>query len=342
MIQNYTGKWDYEFDVVIVGFGGAGGCAAVEAHDADAKVVLLEKQPKNRHYSNTRMSGGGFHCPDQGGDREALKEYAKAMFSGENIPWLFEGAQEEYSDGLAELWAEYAPKNAEFMGNLDPKHISVANKSFSSAEGGAAYPDFPGAKKAGYNVYVSNYIPEGQERSFIGSPRDPKERKQGGEAFFACILNGINERGIPVHYETRAQQLLHNEGGAIIGVRAEKDGHQTYYRAKKAVLLTSGGFEYNMALRSAFLEGHGKEGWAFYGSSDNTGDGIIMGIESGAALAKVGSAASRLIASFPDLRANGVRIGVSIVSIGREHAILVDNSGSRFCNERDISEDPAK
>ena len=36
-------KWDMETDVVILGYGGAGACAAIEAHDAGAKVLILEK-----------------------------------------------------------------------------------------------------------------------------------------------------------------------------------------------------------------------------------------------------------------------------------------------------------
>ncbi len=51
----------YYADVVIIGFGAAGDCAAIEAHDAGANLVLLEKQPEATHDSNTRMSGGGFH-----------------------------------------------------------------------------------------------------------------------------------------------------------------------------------------------------------------------------------------------------------------------------------------
>ncbi len=47
----------YHADVVIIGFGAAGSCAAIEAHGAGASVVLLEKQPEATHYSNTRMSG---------------------------------------------------------------------------------------------------------------------------------------------------------------------------------------------------------------------------------------------------------------------------------------------
>lgn len=55
---------EYEADVIVIGFGGAGGCAAAEAHDVGADVLILEKQPEARHYSNTRMSGGTYHSPD--------------------------------------------------------------------------------------------------------------------------------------------------------------------------------------------------------------------------------------------------------------------------------------
>src|SRR5918996_3933003 len=106
---------EYEADVVIVGFGSAGGCAAIEARDSGAEVVILEKQPEDSHYSNTRMSGGGFHSPDPNGDFDALKAYAKAMFSGDNLPDKLEGDQSEFADELAEIWATYSPNNAEFM-----------------------------------------------------------------------------------------------------------------------------------------------------------------------------------------------------------------------------------
>src|SRR3979409_330898 len=94
---------EYETDVIIIGFGSAGGCAAIEARDFGAEVVILEKQPEDSHYSNTRMSGGGFHSPDPNGDFESLKSYAKAMFSGDNLPHKLEGDQSELDDELAEI-----------------------------------------------------------------------------------------------------------------------------------------------------------------------------------------------------------------------------------------------
>jgi succinate dehydrogenase/fumarate reductase flavoprotein subunit len=53
-------KWDYEADVVIVGYGGAGATAAITAHDAGAKVLILEKVPIEGGGS-TRMSAGSVH-----------------------------------------------------------------------------------------------------------------------------------------------------------------------------------------------------------------------------------------------------------------------------------------
>ncbi|MBI2210324.1 MAG: FAD-dependent oxidoreductase, partial [Deltaproteobacteria bacterium] len=45
MAANATVKWDRETDVVIVGYGFAGAVSAITAHDAGAKVLLLEKMP---------------------------------------------------------------------------------------------------------------------------------------------------------------------------------------------------------------------------------------------------------------------------------------------------------
>ena len=329
----YTGTWDIETDVIVIGFGGAGGCAAIEAHSAGAEVIILEKQPENTHYSNTRMSGGGYHSPEPTGDKEALKAYAKAMFSGENLPYKFEGEQTDLSDELAALWAEYSPQNADFMRSLDPDYIALPG-------GGAAYQNFPGAVESEYRVYNSTYDASIKTPMQWDSPKTPKNKKQAGEAFHACILNGVTERNIPIHYETRASRLLFDDDGIVVGVMAQSNGKTLAYRASRAIVITSGGFEYNKALRSAFLEGPGIDGWAFYGTPSNTGDGIIMALEAGAALSKVGSAASRLIGSFPQLRSNGIRIGIAMHAVSREGGIVLDNFGMRFFDERDISIDP--
>lgn len=322
-------------DVIIIGFGSAGGCAAVAAHDGGAAVIVLEKEPEDRHYSNTRMSGGGFHSPSGKGDFQALKEYAKAMFSGENLPHSLEGAQPEFADELAELWARYSPENAEFMRSLDPlfKTVSIAN---------AAFTEFPGAAESGYAVVKSTYTGSEDEAVQIRKTMHAvKTEKESGEAFHACLLNGLQTRRIRIDYGTAAHDLILDKEGAAIGVTALRGGERVTYHARRAVILTCGGYEYNVNMRKAFLEGAGVDGWAFYGSAANTGDGIRMALKAGAALSKIGSIAGRVICAVPERRL-GIRIGLNTSGVGKPNEIVVDNHGRRYADERRITKDPSR
>jgi 3-oxosteroid 1-dehydrogenase len=321
-------------DIVVIGFGSAGACAAVEAHDSGATVILLEKAPEDRHYSNTRMSGGGFHSPSPDGDFESLKAYSKAMFSGENLPHKLEGEQPEFSDEIAELWAKLAPDNEPFMRSLDPMFKTVVSAN-------AAFAEFPGAAKSGYAVVRSTYTGTWKEDAPGSTTALSKSEKHSGEAFHACLLTGVQSRRIPIHYSTRADSFITDDEGAVIGVIALQGERRVTYYARRAVILTCGGFEYNVRMRKAFLDGPGIDGWAFYGSPENTGDGIRMAMKVGAALAKVGSIAGRIICAIPERR-HGLRIGFNTSGVGKPNEIVVDNHGRRFADERRITKDPSR
>jgi len=329
-------KWDYEADVVIVGFGGAGGCAATEAHTHGSKVIILEKQPETSHYSNTRMSGGGFHSPGPSGDGEALKCYTKAMFSGENLPWKLEGEQPDYSEKLAELWAEYAPHNIHFMQSLDPDFRVVLS-------GGAAFPNFPGSKESKYACYSSTYTGEVTKEydNNYNAIDLPKAQQEHGEAFHLCILNGLKKRNIEIHYNTRATELIVDDNGEITGIKVKQGNNEFCYKAARGVILASGGYEYNKRMRRSFLEGPGVEGWAFYGTTENTGDGIEMALKVGAGLSRVAKTAARLITAVP-VKKHGLKIGLMIPSIGKPNEIVVDNYGNRYADERRVTKDPSR
>lgn len=335
MANNNIQVSEYEADVVIIGFGAAGGCAAIEASDAGAEVVILEKQPEDSHFSNTRMSGGGFHSPDPSGDFESLKQYAKAMFSGDNLPHKLEGDQSEFADELAELWAKHAPQNARFMMSLDPGFQAVLSAN-------AAFPEFPGAARSGYAVVRSTYTGKYDEDAIEGRTKNSaKSTKQSGEAFHACMHTGVSARGVPMHYGVSAEALLTDSNGDVTGVRARRDAHDVIYRARRAVIIASGGYEYNVRMRKAFLDGPGIEGFAFYGSSANTGDGIRIALRVGAALSRVGSIAGRVICAIPERR-RGLRIGMNTSGVGKPNEIVVDNHGNRYTSERRITKDPSR
>jgi succinate dehydrogenase/fumarate reductase flavoprotein subunit len=281
------------------------------------------------------MSGGGFHSPRPDGNFEALKAYAKAMFSGENLPYNLEGTQPEFSDELAELWARYAPQNEPFMRSLDPMYMTVLIAN-------AAFGDFPGAAESGYAVVKSTYTGAQDEAALYANTKDaPKTEKQSGEAFHACLLTGLQSRRIEIHYGTPAHGLIVDDEGAVIGVEAIRDGRRLAYCARRAVILTCGGYEYNVRMRKAFLEGPAAEGWAFYGSPANTGDGIRMALKVGAALSHIGSIAGRVICAIPERR-HGLKIGLNTSGVGKPNEIVVDNHGRRYAAERRITKDPSR
>ncbi len=322
--------------MVILGFGGAGACAAIEAADAGAKVLILEKQPQDKLINNTRMSGGIFHSPDPTGDKQALKAYAKAMFSGENIPGKLEGEQPDVSDGLAEAWAEYAPQNVEWLKKLDPAYNTVAFSRFPARPSRIS----PGPRKASTGFSA---VPSPNKADFaIPTMNAPKSEKMNGEAFFLSCGRRLRKERPASCGRPRPSGLIMNDKGEVIGVVGKrKDGKEVYCKARRAVIITTGGYEYSLPMRRAFLEGPGVEGWAFYGTPDNTGDGIAMAMMAGAGLAKVGKAASRIIMAVP-IRHHGLKMGLITDSVGGKNSIVIDNYGNRYAAETLVTTDPSR
>jgi flavin-dependent dehydrogenase len=68
--------WDEEADVVVLGYGFAGATAAITAHDAGAKVLLLEKAPERYKGGNSRVSANLVFWPN---DIEKAKVHFKAL-----------------------------------------------------------------------------------------------------------------------------------------------------------------------------------------------------------------------------------------------------------------------
>ena len=84
MIDKVSPADEMESDVVIIGYGGAGACAAIAAHDAGAKVVLLEKM--TRAGGNSRMSMCSWFCPPPGTEQQAIQHIDTLCFGRTERP----------------------------------------------------------------------------------------------------------------------------------------------------------------------------------------------------------------------------------------------------------------
>jgi len=119
-------------------------------------------------------------------------------------------------------------------------------------------------------------------------------------------------------------QLI-TEGGEVRGVVAKSQGKGIRIRARRAVVLTCGGFEFNEFMKENYLRVYPVH---FYGNPGNTGDGISMAMEAGAALWHMNDAAWRPSMKFPDFPF------AFSTQHHEEGSIFVDKRGKRFTNER--------
>jgi succinate dehydrogenase/fumarate reductase flavoprotein subunit len=95
------------------------------------------------------------------------------------------------------------------------------------------------------------------------------------------LRDQVEQRKIEVMYEAPARELVQLPTREIAGIRAEVGGKPFFVKARKGVVLCCGGFEFDFEMQKQFLPG-----WPIYGQGTpgNTGDGIRMAQQVGAAL----------------------------------------------------------
>lgn len=319
-------EFNEKADVVVIGCGAAGAAAAIEAARGGASVIILEKQKKEYHCSNTRLSSGIYLCPDKSIDAGVLRQYILSTYAESGA-----GADPVLA-ALAQIWAETAPDTFNWLRTLDPEFNHTSASLFTMPRFMPLWNNF----RPHIEAYISTYS---NWTDFSTSSFNlPKKLKKNGEALYACLMNGVeNEHNIKVLYGARADKLIESKR-RVIGVQAELEGSSIRIAAEKAVVIASGGFAFSYELREALLPASINPTWAASSSPFNTGDGIKLALESGAALAGSSTYFDRFCLLLPD-SVDGVRLGVVLSCMGRPHSMLVDNFGRRFTAESDLRDE---
>ena len=242
-LLSQVSKWDYEAGIVVLGTGAAGLVTAITAHDQGTEVLILEKAPEPHSGGNTRVSGQGAWCPTNLSD---IILYQKALSDGYPVP-----------EDVIQVFHEYTVKNAEWLQKMGLEMRPPQGGRGPSGE----YPEFPGSSG---NASCSP----------AGGP--------GSERLWSALKDNVIKRKIRIMYETPGTELIQDpQTREIRGVVAERQGKKLYAKAKKAVILCTGGFENNQEMIRDYLSmpcGYPK------GSPYNTGDGIRMAMAAGADL----------------------------------------------------------
>ncbi|WP_226437335.1 MULTISPECIES: 3-oxosteroid 1-dehydrogenase [Rhodococcus] len=346
-----------EYDIVVVGSGAGGMTAAITAARKGARVVLIEKAP---HFGgSSARSGGGVWIPNNDNLKaagvddtpDAARTYLHSII-GDDVPadridtYIDRGPEmlrfvQKYSalelqwvPGYSDYYPE-APGGRAGGRSVEPKPFDGTRLGDDLA---LLEPDYVKAPtnfvitQADYkwlNLLIRN--PRGPLRAarvgarFVWAKLTGKNLLVRGQALMAGLYLGLRDAGVPLLLGTALTELV-VEDGAVRGVRVTHDGHERVIRATRGVVLASGGFEHNAAMRAQYQRQPIGTEWTV-GAEANTGDGILAGQNAGAAVDFMDDAWWG--PSFP--LTGGPWFALSERSL--PGCIVVNGDGKRFVNE---------
>lgn len=342
-------KWDVEADVVVLGTGAAGLIAALSAHEHGAEeVVLLEKS--GMVGGTSAMSGGMFWIPL---NHHSLEAGVEDSFE-DVVTYLDHLAPGQLEDDPLSGFLEGGPQMIRFLADKTPVNFKPF-LDFPDYQ-----PDAPGAMQHGGRsldnaVYAFEDL--GSHATRVNPPKTgiPKrtsrlEDRHGGvtpkmledrvkrdcrgqgQALIGSLYRGILDRAIPIHFEMRARHLV-TENGRVVGVVAESEQKEIRFRARKGVVIATGGFEWNKDLVRNFLRGPMTGPISV---PECEGDGLLMAMEVGASLGNMAhawwmtSSLESKAGQHRDTRANYLACQSERTCPG---SIMVNKYGKRFVNE---------
>ena len=195
--------WDDEADVVVVGFGGAGACAALEANTNGARVLVLDRfhgGGATAISGGVFYAGGGTHIQSEAGvtdDADEMFHYLSLEVQGVVSEETLRDFCDKSVDNLTWLEEHGVP----FEASLCPYKTSYPTDDYylyySGNEGFTPYKE--AAKPA----------PRGHRAKGAGLP---------GESFYEPLRESAHRAGIQVEYETRVTRLVIDSKNRVLGV----------------------------------------------------------------------------------------------------------------------------
>lgn len=351
-------EWDQSVDVVVVGSGAGGMTAALTASAAGASVLLVEKS--ERYGGSTALSGGGIWAPNNptllreglGDDPDDVRRYLHAVV-GDRVPAArldtFAAAAplalsflEKQSPHMRFFWCRgYSDYHPEFPGGR-PNGRSIEALPFDKRKLGPMESEMldTGIQgPAGLWVTATDFHDLNQvTRTWTGKKAllraagrvasnvvRRRHMATTGSALVGRLRLALAEAGVEVWLSAPVKSLVSAEG-RVVGVEIERDGRNRRVEARRGVILATGGFDHDPELRAKYLSMVDHD-WSM-GAPTNTGDGIRLGEEVGAALDLMDDAWW-----MPAIEQPRGRLFPLVSERSMPGSIIVNQAGRRFTNE---------
>ena len=304
---------DADADVIIIGAGGAGLSAALEAVANGAeKVIILEMTATTGgalNFTSGSMSAAGTIIQKEDGIEDTVESYiADIINNGDD----FGGEPNE------ELITVYANNAAETFDWLYENGLKDCTFSVDRATGARA-------------VFAPEHALYSIQRTYKASPIDKTKYKSAAHEVLDKLV-AADER-IEVKLNTKATELVANEKGQVLTVVTE-NGES--YTAKKGVIVATGGYSSNSKLMGQYTE-YG-EYYLAGGAPGSDGNALPMMQKVGA-----GITAMNAIPTFPMglvSKNDETRGQIASTYTWKTGGIVVNQNGERFCNETESNPAP--
>ena len=299
-------------DVVVVGAGNAAMCAAFAAREAGVDVIVLERAPRDEEGGNTRFTAGAIRFAYDGvDDLRALmpdltdEEVARTDFGQYTEENFFDDmarvTENRTDPDLAELLVRRSRATLMWLRDKGVRFVPIYGRQAFKVDGRFKF-------WGGLTV----------------------EAWGGGPGLVEAQRAIATKQGIPVFHEARALSLVHDDDG-VRGVVVRHMGTTRTVHCR-AVVLAAGGFESNPEWRTRYL-GPGWDLAKVRGTRFNTGDGIRMALDAGAAPCGNWSGChavgwDRNAPEFGDLA-----VGDGFQKHSYPWGIMVNANGERFVDE---------
>jgi urocanate reductase len=276
------------YDVVVIGAGGAGFSAAIEAKNAGANVVLLEKMPAVG--GNSLISGA---------EMNAAKNWVQPKLG--------------INDDSPELHAEDTYKGGDMKGDMNVIKVMTHN----ALDAAKWCRDYLGVRFEDDNLFF--FGGHSRKRALIPIGHT-------GTEFITKFQAKADELGIPVITNMKAEELIKDKSGRVVGVKATMNGASYTFNAKGGVVLATGGFGANPEMVKKYNPKI-DERFKTTDAPGTTGEALYMAERAGAQLVNMG-----YIQTYPICDPiSGV---IELIADARfDGAIMLNQEGKRFVEE---------
>jgi tricarballylate dehydrogenase len=295
-------------DVLVVGSGNAGLCAALSALEQGARVVMVEKAPKHLRGGNSAYT--------------ALYRFA---YEGLNDLRDLSTFDDELADKM--VVDPYPPRD--FLRDLLQTSGGRANHELMETLANESYAVMKWMHEHGLQFEPSIDGSREHDGKFYWQPGVVLRPVGLGAGMLNVLFDAVSNGGGDIHYEAQMIDLTFNERGELDGVIIKTPASIERVHVG-AVILASGGFEASPEMRARYL-GPGWDLAKVRGTRYNTGEALEVALRHGAASAGEWSGCH---ATMVHAIASSIEMGEEVLfPLSYPFGIIVDGNGERFTDE---------